>query len=72
MICRGCGGVLGRDCWNEPECMWITEDMQRRAQEAPLREAEEAYWREQEDRHYDDLLADAIADGDSPVVIGHA
>lgn len=25
--CRGCGGVLGRDCFNEPECIWITESI---------------------------------------------
>lgn len=24
MICSGCGGVLGRDCWNEHECMEIS------------------------------------------------
>lgn len=29
--CRGCGGVLGRDCWNEPDCMWISQDMAARA-----------------------------------------
>ena len=22
-ICQGCGGVLGRDCFNEQECVWI-------------------------------------------------
>lgn len=22
-ICKGCGGVLGRDCWNEMECLMI-------------------------------------------------
>lgn len=32
MTCRGCGGVLGRDCWNEEDCMWITQDMQRRVE----------------------------------------
>lgn len=31
--CQGCGGVLGRDCFNEDECVWITQDMQRRQQE---------------------------------------
>ena len=23
-ICRGCGGVLGRDCWNEADCVQIS------------------------------------------------
>ena len=29
--CAGCGGVLGRDCWNEADCVWITQDMAARA-----------------------------------------
>jgi hypothetical protein len=29
--CAGCGGVLGRDCWNEPDCVWISQDMAQRA-----------------------------------------
>lgn len=28
-ICRGCGGLLGRDCFNEPECMFIEHSQQR-------------------------------------------
>lgn len=32
-ICSGCGGVLGRDCWNEQDCMWITNDMAMRGQQ---------------------------------------
>lgn len=27
MICRGCGGLVGRDCWNPQECEWISEQM---------------------------------------------
>lgn len=23
-ICQGCGGVLGRDCWNESDCVQIS------------------------------------------------
>lgn len=23
-ICRGCGGILGRDCWNEYDCIQIS------------------------------------------------
>ena len=23
-ICRGCGGILGRDCWNEADCVQIS------------------------------------------------
>jgi hypothetical protein len=37
--CAGCGGVLGRDCFNEADCVWITADMQQRsAQEAAMHE----------------------------------
>lgn len=25
-ICRACGGVLGRDCWNEADCLQISND----------------------------------------------
>jgi hypothetical protein len=30
MICPGCGGVVGRDCWNPQECEWISRDMAAR------------------------------------------
>ena len=23
-ICQGCGGILGRDCWNEADCIQIS------------------------------------------------
>lgn len=26
-ICQGCGGVLGRDCFNEQECIQITNSI---------------------------------------------
>lgn len=26
-ICNGCGGILGRDCFNEMECIQISEQM---------------------------------------------
>lgn len=26
-ICSGCGGVLGRDCWNEHDCVMIGRNM---------------------------------------------
>jgi len=29
-ICNGCGGVVGRDCFNPSECEWIAQDMERR------------------------------------------
>lgn len=28
--CNGCGGVVGRDCFNPSECEWIAQDMERR------------------------------------------
>lgn len=31
--CPGCGGVVGRDCWNPQECEWISRDMERRHHE---------------------------------------
>lgn len=31
-ICRGCGGVLGRDCWHEIDCMMITRSMENERQ----------------------------------------
>ena len=24
-ICNGCGGIIGRDCFNPQECEWITQ-----------------------------------------------
>lgn len=30
MICKGCGGLLGRDCFNPQECEWIAEQEQKR------------------------------------------
>ena len=30
-ICNGCGGVVGRDCFNQSECEWIARDMEQRA-----------------------------------------
>ncbi len=26
--CQGCGGVLGRDCYNEQECIQITRNLE--------------------------------------------
>lgn len=31
--CQGCGGVLGRDCWNEEDCMAIAHDQELVAQQ---------------------------------------
>ena len=28
-ICQGCGGVLGRDCFNEQDCICISQSMQQ-------------------------------------------
>jgi hypothetical protein len=28
--CPGCGGVVGRDCFNPPECEWIMRDQAAR------------------------------------------
>lgn len=29
-ICAGCGGRLGQDCWNEQDCVWISNDQMMR------------------------------------------
>lgn len=28
--CPGCGGIVGRDCWNPQECAWIMRDQAER------------------------------------------
>lgn len=28
--CNGCGGVVGRDCYNPQECEWISRDIEAR------------------------------------------
>lgn len=51
MICNGCGGLVGRDCFNPQECEWISADMARRAMyevEPDRADEEAAYYREQE------------------------
>lgn len=30
-ICPGCGGVLGRDCWNAEDCLMIAQQMEQDA-----------------------------------------
>lgn len=32
-ICRSCGGVLGRDCFNEEDCMWISDQQERQREQ---------------------------------------
>lgn len=39
-ICRGCGMVLGRDCFNEQDCMWISESMQQMYEQEQCSQAE--------------------------------
>jgi hypothetical protein len=72
--CNGCGGIVGRDCFNPAECEWITRDMEARAAaDRVIHEREYGeYLHREEAAYYDSLLADLIADGDCPVVIGHA
>lgn len=73
-VCRGCGGIVGRDCFNPPECEWITRQMEADAAvERALRDREYAdHMRREEAAYYDGMLSDLIADGERPVVIGHA
>lgn len=57
--CAGCGGILGVDCWNERECVVITEDIRLREAASPA---------EQSDKPREDLvpltpaMARALAD----------
>lgn len=32
--CPGCGGTVGRDCFNPADCAWIAQDMRARAEAA--------------------------------------
>jgi hypothetical protein len=60
VICGGCGGLVGRDCFNPQECEWITRDMQMRAERerALYRQGEEEYHREQEEAYWREREAD--------------
>ena len=40
-ICHGCGGVVGRDCYNPAECEMIARDMQRQHDEKNALTADE-------------------------------
>lgn len=42
-ICNGCGGVIGRDCFNTQECEWISRSMD--IDDAVKREQEKQYER---------------------------
>ena len=50
-ICSGCGGVVGRDCFNPQECEWIARDQERR------------YMMEQAQAAAAEAVADAIPPG---------
>jgi hypothetical protein len=72
-ICPGCGGVLGRDCFNAEDCLWISEDMrQRDAEDAHhyregMREEEARYWAQQQDNFYVEMqMAEWVADDLGP------
>lgn len=44
-ICRGCGGVLGRDCWNEADCVQISNSLEQ-----------DNYYNSSGDAHYISIL----------------
>lgn len=44
MICNGCGGVIGKDCWNPQECEYISYQEQRQIEH-------ELEWRRQAMEH---------------------
>ena len=70
MICQGCGGVLGRDCWNESDCVWITRQMALQNLEEYNQHYEEmAKVKRQQDRQQrDDYWRDVL--GFDPVAMG--
>lgn len=57
MICRGCGGVVGRDCFNPPECEWITQELTESAREQWAQD-----YAAMEAAHYAELEAQRNAD----------
>lgn len=62
-ICNGCGGVVGRDCFNPVECEWIGQQMDaddnyKRGYEAAQKDAYESWQRSEQEppsfnQHYD-------------------
>lgn len=57
MICQSCGGVVGRDCFNPEECMWITQQMDMQAAvDRAMRERDEREWHRYAEREYGDHL----------------
>lgn len=57
IICQGCGGVLGRDCFNESECIWITQSMaqddyNRHYEKKRMEDEEKAYYKAMEEDYY--------------------
>jgi hypothetical protein len=60
VICPGCGGVVGRDCFNPPECEWITRELTEDARERWAQEyaaMEAAHYAELEKAHRSDLAS---------------
>jgi hypothetical protein len=51
--CPGCGGVVGRDCFNPSECEWISRSMEAdaAAERINRHREEEEYWRGLEAEH---------------------
>lgn len=56
-VCNGCGGIIGRECFNPPECEWIA------------REQKAAYYEELEAAYYAQLQAEHDTELAAPV--GH-
>jgi hypothetical protein len=62
MRCSGCGGTLGRDCFNEAECVEIS-----RQRESDYREME-GLWNQISELQYKvDLLEEALYQNDIPL-----
>lgn len=56
MICPSCGGVVGRDCFNPEECMWITQQMAAEYQRMQQEQHAEMYYIERARAEYEAKL----------------
>lgn len=71
MICNGCGGILGRDCFNSQECEWIaaqervydSTELQRAVYEVDQLRAELEHWKKRYfdlEKHYEEMKSKYI------------
>lgn len=49
--CNGCGGILGRDCFNARECEWIAQQQEQDEQNRHEQEMQAQYEAEMQAQH---------------------